>query len=75
MSTTLTYKTAAGYVTGEIQTWISVIIEIMPPEIRSRVFEEVKKREADKLVLINPNGTTTTVLKAQKGVIKANGLS
>jgi hypothetical protein len=69
----LTYKTSAGVVTGSLQTWLSVMIEMMPAELRSRLFEEVKKREADKLVLINPDGTTTTVLRAQKGVLRANG--
>jgi hypothetical protein len=69
----LTYKTSAGVVTGSLQTWLSVMIEMMPAELRGRVFEEVKKREADKLVLINPDGTTTTVLRAQKGVLRANG--
>lgn len=70
---TLTYKTAVGLVTGSLQTWLSVIIETMPPELRARVFEQVKQRESDKMVLINPDGSTTTVLRAQKGVLNARG--
>jgi hypothetical protein len=73
MAETLTYKTSAGIVTGSLQTWLSVIIETMPAESRSRVFEEVKKREADKFVVLNPDGTTTTVLRAQKGVLNMTG--
>lgn len=69
----LTYKTPAGYVTGSLQTWLSVMLESMSPEVRARVFEEVKKREADKMLIVNPDGTTTTVLRAQKGILKANG--
>ena len=67
----LTYKTSAGLIHGSLQTWLSVIIETMPDHLRNRVFEEVKKRESDKLVLLNPDGTTTTVLRAQKGVLNA----
>lgn len=70
---TLTYKTPADYVTGSLQTWLSVMLESMSPEVRARVFEQVKQREADKMLIINPDGTTTTVLRAQKGILKANG--
>jgi hypothetical protein len=70
---TLTYKTPAGLVTASLQIWLSVIIETMPADLRARVFEQVKERESDKLILINPDGTTTTVLRAQKGILSARG--
>jgi len=69
----LTYKTSQGFITGSLQTWLSVILETMPAELRNRVFDEVKKRESDKIVLFNPDGTTVTVLKAQRGVLQAHG--
>lgn len=67
----LTYRTSAGLVNASLQTWLSVILESMPDQLRAKVFEEVKRREADKLILLNPDGTTTTVLRAQKGVLNA----
>jgi len=70
---TLTYKTSAGLVTGSLQTWLSVIIETMPSELRTKVFEQVKQREAEKLILVNADGSTTTVLRAQKGVLSVHG--
>jgi hypothetical protein len=70
---TLTYKTPAGLVTGSLQTWLSVVIETMPSELRVKIFEQVKQREADKLILLNSDGSTTTVLRAQKGVLSVIG--
>jgi hypothetical protein len=69
----LTYKTPAGLVTGSLQTWLSVVIETMPSELRVKIFEQVKQREADKLILLNSDGSTTTVLRAQKGVLSVIG--
>lgn len=70
---TLTYRVHGETITGSLQTWLSVILEIMPTELRAKVFEQVKAREADKLIIINPDGTTTTVLRAQKGALSAAG--
>jgi hypothetical protein len=45
----------------------------MPSELRVKIFEQVKQREADKLILLNSDGSTTTVLRAQKGVLSVIG--
>jgi hypothetical protein len=69
----LTYRVNGEIITAAAQIWLSVIIETLSPEQRAKVFELVKQREGDKFMIINPDGTTTTVLRAQKGVLKANG--
>ena len=68
-----TVKTPTGLVTGPIQTWITAMLETMSPEIRGLVFERVKQMEAGKLTIINPDGSTTIVLRAEKGVLRVNG--
>lgn len=66
-------KTPAGMVTGPIQCWITAILNVMSPDIRARVFEQVTQMQADQFVIINPDGTRTVVLRAEKGVLKATG--
>lgn len=66
-------KTSAGMVSGPIQTWITAMLNVMSPEIRSRVFEQVKQMESDKLVIINPDGSQTIVLRAERGILHATG--
>lgn len=69
----ITIKTNAGLVSGSIHAWIAAFLRLMSPELKAKVYEEVKQMEGDTVVLLNPDGSTTTVLKAQKGVLKAVG--
>lgn len=68
-----TVKTSAGMVSGPVETWLTAFLQVMSPEIQAKVFEQVKRMESDKLMLLNPDGTTTVVLRADKGVLKVEG--
>lgn len=68
-----TVKTASGMVSGPIQVWITAILNVMSPEIRGRVFEQVTQMQKDCLEILNPDGSKTVVLRAEKGILKANG--
>ena len=66
-------KTPVGMVTGPIQCWITAFLNVMSPEVRARVYEQVKQMQADQFIIINPDGTRTVVLRAEKGILKASG--
>lgn len=66
-------KTTVGMVSGAIQDWLVAFLNVMSPEVRSKVFEQVKQMQDDKFVILNPDGTRTVVLRAEKGILKTNG--
>lgn len=68
-----TVRTNLKEVSAPLEVWFTALLNIMPPEERGRLLEMVHQMQGDSYTLLNPNGTTTTVLRADPGKLNLMG--
>lgn len=71
--TQFTVRTNQKEVSAPLEVWFTALLNTMTSDDRNRLIEMVARMQGESYTLLNPNGSLTTVMKANPGRLNLVG--